>query len=142
MENNWIENYINAGSPDTSADHLALLALSKNFRIRRRVAENCKTPSEALEKLASDQHPEVRLAAAANPSTPVDITYRLAYDEDATVRFGLAEDPNMPLGVLKILSLDENPYVSCRAKRTMAEKQPQTIQGCILPWRTHRQRLA
>jgi hypothetical protein len=31
----------------------------------------------------------------------------------------LAEDHNLPPGVLRILVKDENPYVSCRAKRTI-----------------------
>ncbi len=69
----------------------------------------------------------MRLAAATNPSTPVDITYMLAYDPDPTVRHGIAEDATVPIGVLKILNHDENPYVACRARRTLEQLQ----------WRDH-----
>lgn len=146
MTNNWIENYIQAGNPETSSEQLARLAASRNHKIRLRVAENSNTPPDILESLAGDEHHDVRLAVAVNQSTPVDITYRLAYDDDVSVRYGLAEDTNVPVGVLKILSKDDNPYVSCRAQKTLDTLQDQlpTVpqEGRILAWRRPVQKYA
>lgn len=116
---NWIENYLRAGSPDTKIEELVQLAVSEDHKIRMRVAENPRTSPELLEYLAKDKHADVRLAAATNRATPPEIILRLAHDDDATVRHGLAEDPDTAREVLWILSNDENPYVSCRAHKTM-----------------------
>ncbi len=118
--NNWIEDYIRAGSSKTSKEQLAKLAHSDYAKIRIRVAENPRTPTKVLEVLARDPEPDVRLAAGTNSSTPVDVVYGLALDSDPTVRHGLAEDPTMPLGVLKMLANDENAYVRCRAVKTLS----------------------
>lgn len=118
--NNWIEDYVRAGSSKTSEEQLAKLAHSDHAKIRMRVAENPRTPTKVLELLARDPESDVRLAAGTNGSTPVDVVYGLALDSDPTVRHGLAEDPNMPLGVLKILANDDNAYVRCRATKTLS----------------------
>lgn len=115
----WIENYLKAGSPQTSKGQLAILAYSDNHRIRMRVAENPRTPPELLAHLATDTEADVRLAVATNRSCPVSIAKKLAHDEDPTVRHGLAEDPNTRFEVLRVLADDSNPYVSCRARKTM-----------------------
>lgn len=116
---NWIEDYLKAGCPESPKEQLALLAYSKDHRIRMRVAENSGTPMEILECLSRDENSDVRLAVAANPNTPVEIIRMLAHDADPTVRHGLAEDPNTPSDVLSRLLEDGNPYVSCRANKTM-----------------------
>lgn len=120
----WIECYIAAGC-DTSQENLSRLAMSEDVRIRQRVAENSKEPPAVLESLARDDSPDVRLAVSTNPSCPVDVTFAMAYDPDATVRYGLAEDANAPPGVLKILAADENPYVRCRAEKTLLALEKQ-----------------
>lgn len=116
---NWIENYLRAGSSETTIEELAQLAVSEHHKIRMRVAENLRTSPEILEYLANDKHTDVRLAVATNRTAPPEVILKLAHDDDATVRHGLAEDPDTARVVLWILSNDENPYVSCRARKTM-----------------------
>lgn len=116
---NWIEDYIKAGCPQTPKDQLAILAQSKNHKIRMRVAENSETPIEILKYLSKDEHSDVRLAVATNPNSSLEIIRILANDSDPTVRHGLAEDPNTAHDILKMLLEDNNPYVSCRANKTM-----------------------
>jgi hypothetical protein len=115
----WVENYLKAGSPETSPSQLAVLAYSDNHKIRIRVAENPRTPPELLSHLAKDSESDVRLAVATNRSCPAPVVRMLASDADPTVRHGLAEDPNTRFEVLRILTNDPNPYVSCRARKTM-----------------------
>ncbi|HEY9792465.1 MAG TPA: HEAT repeat domain-containing protein [Candidatus Obscuribacterales bacterium] len=116
---NWIENYLRAGDPEVSEQQLALLANSENSRIRMRVAENPRATRRILEKLAVDTDPDVRLAVATNRSSPRYLIEQLALDKDATIRHGIAEDPLTPLTLLQQLCHDGNPYVSCRAKKTL-----------------------
>ena len=60
------EKYIKAGHPATDIEDLRLLAKDDIDNVRRRVAENLKTPAEILAVLAADGHPEVRIAVAEN----------------------------------------------------------------------------
>ena len=113
------DDYLQACDPDCEPAILRRFAESPSQRVRLRVAENQSTPAELLEKLSQDPDPDVRLAVGANPRAPVDITYALAFDADPTVRYGLAEDASLPPGVLRILCRDQNPYVACRAMRTI-----------------------
>ncbi|MBX9671036.1 MAG: hypothetical protein K2X93_25815 [Candidatus Obscuribacterales bacterium] len=118
MMSDYFETCAKAGHPEYKQQILGF-ALSPDPGVRIRVAENTDVPTDVLELLSIDNAADVRLAVGLNPSTPVDITYMLAYDDDQTVRFGLAEDYHAPLGVLKILSKDDNPYVACRAQKTV-----------------------
>lgn len=113
-------NYVQAGSQSCSPAVLEQLSYSDMERIRRRVAENPKTPIDVLERLSSDPCADVRIAVGTNPSTPGHISYGLAFDQDPNVRLGLAEDISTPVELLDKLAEDENPYISCRASQTRA----------------------
>ncbi|MBX9670258.1 MAG: hypothetical protein K2X93_21840 [Candidatus Obscuribacterales bacterium] len=113
-----------AGNPNTPLSVLSRLANDECEIIRRSVAENPKTPKEMLQSLAKDASSEVRLAVAENPHTPSDILVVLAADSAVDVRYGVAENPHMPEGILLKLSKDENPYVRCRALKTLQMLAP------------------
>lgn len=113
-----------AGNPNTPAQVLFKLAEDGLAAIRRRVAENQKTPPEALVRLSEDSDPDVRLAVAENPNSPPELLARLAGDDDVDVRYGVAENPHMPEEILLKLSDDENPYVRCRALKTLQMLAP------------------
>jgi len=111
--------YLAAGNHTTSRDDLALLAHSREPRVRGRVAENPSCPTTALQALAEDEHPDVRSNVAGNPKATFPMLRQLAKDFCLNVRYTLAEDHNLPRPLLKMLSRDDNPYVSMRAKRTL-----------------------
>ncbi len=113
-----------AGNPNTPRQVLERLSEDAMPGIRRRTAENPKTPVEVLLRLAQDGHPDVRLAVAENPNTPPEVLALLAEDADADVRYGVAENPHMPEEILMKLGDDENPYVRCRALKTMQMLAP------------------
>lgn len=131
-----------------NAEKIALLASSSNFvpvltgesmeglevwlevlfahrasAILMRLAENPRTPRKLLESLANQADSEIRTAVAENPNCPLDILMQLAEDEDADVRYSIAENHNVPMDVLLKLSEDDNPYVGCRANRTLVRLQ-------------------
>ena len=116
-----------AGHPDTSEDELEVLSRHEHHHIRRRVAENDRTPVKVLMLLARDEHAEVRVGVAEHPRTPQEILDRLAADESLEVRHSLAENHNLPMSILLRLAEDENPYVSHRAWRTLRRLQPPDI---------------
>ena len=113
-----------AGNPNTPRQVLTRLATDEEPAIRRCVAVNPKTPIDVLRRLATDDSGEVRLAIAENPYVPTDVLICLATDLDVDVRFGVAENPHMPEDVLFKLSTDENPYVRCRAMKTLQMLAP------------------
>jgi len=123
QNNDWFSDYIDAGSEfldQQAVESIERLAKHAAPRVRRRLAENSRCPQTILERLSRDSDAEVRSAVAANPATPVDLVFALALDVDATVRYAMAEDVSLPAGVLRLLSRDDNPYVSCRARKTLA----------------------
>ncbi len=111
--------YIVAGNPNTPAEILCRLAHDPLYSVRRRVAENPRTPVLTLVDLARDENVDVRLAVAENRNAPEHVLAELAVDEDVDVRYGLAENSCQPEEILKTLAEDENPYVACRARRTL-----------------------
>lgn len=113
-----------AGNPNTPLSVLSRLANDECETIRRSVAENPKTPKEMLQALAKDISSEVRLAVAENPHTPSEILVVLAADLAVDVRYGVAENPHMPEGILLKLTKDDNPYVRCRALKTLQMLAP------------------
>jgi hypothetical protein len=117
---NWKIPYLKAANPQISREQLALLAQSDNHKVRRRVAEHSNTPSVVLAQLSQDDHASVKLEAARNSAAPTEIALELAHDSDPTVRYGLAEDANISKEALGTLVMDENPYVSDRARKTLA----------------------
>ncbi len=108
-----------AGNPNTPRQVLTRLSMDESASIRRAVAINPKTPVEVLERLASDQVSEVRLAVAENPNAPENVLISLSADESVDVRYGMAENPHVPEEVLFKLTTDENPYIRCRATKTL-----------------------
>jgi hypothetical protein len=113
------QEYLAAGNHATSREDLLVLALSKEAKVRGRVAENPSCPTVALRVLAEDEHPDVRSNVAANPKATFAMLRQLAKDFCLNVRYTLAEDHSLPHPLLKMLSRDDNPYVSERAKQTM-----------------------
>jgi hypothetical protein len=112
--------YLAAGNNSTSREDLAQLALSKEPKVRGRVAENPSCPTVALMVLAEDEHPDVRSNVAGNPKATFKMLRRLAQDFCLNVRYTLAEDHSLPDPLLRMLSRDENPYVCERAKQTLS----------------------
>jgi hypothetical protein len=113
-------DYIRAGSDDVSAEDLQILASSEITAVRRRVAENEKTPEAVLASLAKDKSAEVRMSVASNKSTPMSIVTQLASDENADVRHLLASTSYVPKHLLRQLADDANPHVAQRAKIMLA----------------------
>jgi hypothetical protein len=100
------------------------LAGEESALIRRHVALNPKTPVETLRKLAEDRETDVRLAVAENVHTPQEILCVLSTDTDMDVRYGVAENPHMPEDILVELTQDDNPYIRCRALKTLQMLAP------------------
>lgn len=113
-----------ASNPNTPRQVLMRLAGDASASIRQSIAENPKSPPEVLRKLCEDIEAEVRLAIAENPNTPADVLATLATDVDVDVRYGVAENPRMPETILFALSSDENPYIKCRALKTLKMLSP------------------
>jgi hypothetical protein len=111
--------YIVAGNPNTPKEVLAKLANDVLESIRRRVAENPRTPVTSLVAMARDPDVDVRLSVAENANTPAEILEQLANDDSVDVRYGVAENPHIPVDLLQMLTNDENPYVACRAQKTL-----------------------
>ncbi len=112
--------YIVAGNPNTPREVLAKLSTDVLETVRRRVAENPRTPAGVLAQLAHDPSVDVRLSVAENPTTPPEVLEELYADDDVDVRYGVAENPHIPAEYLQRLAEDENPYVACRARKTLA----------------------
>jgi len=112
-------DYLRAGQWKISRKMMGSLAESPVASVRRRVAENPKTPSEILCNLARDLDPEVRIAAAQNNGLPKNYLMEMIEDECDDVRYALAADPLIPIDSLMMLSEDANPYVACRAATTL-----------------------
>jgi len=111
--------YIVAGNPNTPREVLAKLSTDVLETVRRRVADNPRTPVTSLTQLAHDPSVDVRLSVAENPNTPPNILEQLAADDDVDVRYGVAENPHIPMEFLRRLAEDSNPYVACRAEKTL-----------------------
>lgn len=111
--------YIVAGNPNTPKEVLAKLASDVLENVRRRVADNPRTPVGALMQLAHDPSIDVRLSVAENPNTPPAVLEQLAADDCVDVRYGVAENPHIPEEFLRTLAEDSNPYVACRAQKTL-----------------------
>lgn len=113
-----------ASNPNTPRQVLERLAGEESALIRRHVALNPKTPVETLRKLAEDRETDVRLAVAENVHTPQEILCVLSTDADMDVRYGVAENPHMPEDILVDLTQDDNPYIRCRALKTLQMLAP------------------
>lgn len=113
-----------ASNPNTPRQVLERLSAEQSAVIRRHVALNPKTPVETLRRLAEDEETDVRLAVAENIGTPQEILIVLSSDPDMDVRYGVAENPHMPEEILVELTQDDNPYIRCRALKTLQMLAP------------------
>ena len=75
--------------------------------VRKHVARNEQTPSEALEKLALDASPKVRDSVASNNSTPAALLHRLVQDPVQKVRECSVWNQNITVESLLLLSEGE-----------------------------------
>jgi hemerythrin-like domain-containing protein len=114
------EDYLKAGLAETSAVDLQELAASEIMVVRRRVAENERTPVEVLSTLAKDKAAEVRMAVASNKVTPSSLLVHLVCDASPDVRYWMASTSYIPKHLLRQLADDENPHVAQRAKAMLA----------------------
>lgn len=88
-------------------DHLRQLASSDTMEVCLAVAQDHRTPVEALRTLAQDAEVWVRTAVAVNLSTPVEVLSVLAQDTAEETRAAVAGNPHTPTDVLSSLALDE-----------------------------------
>ncbi len=109
-----------AVNPNTPARVLAELCETAPDCIIERIAENPRASAEMLSKLAHHCSAAVRVAVAENTNTVLDVLLELCQDESVDVRYSIAENHSMPFGILESLVDDENPYVSMRARKTLA----------------------
>lgn len=111
--------YLVASRSNCPEELLVCFAASRNTRLRVRVAENPNCPVWLLMKLARDSDPVVRTTVAEHRQTPPAVLELLAQDLCADVRYGLAENPHLPASILAYLCDDLNPYIACRAHKTL-----------------------
>lgn len=111
--------YLCAGNPKISKSCMYKFALDSCYRIRCRVAECTEIPIQLLYRLATDSHPDVRVSVGENRRAPQHLMERLSSDQDVDVRHALAENAHTPRSILHKLVQDENPFVSCRAIKTI-----------------------
>lgn len=114
-----LEQYILAGSSETNAEKLRVLAEHFCDKIRMRVAENPSTPQDVLRNLAHDPNHDVRVAVASNTSCEEAVIGRLARDSDVVVRHGLAQNIDTPRAILEELADDENGWVKGEALKSL-----------------------
>ncbi len=119
-----------ARDPDLSAEALAALAVSSDWRSRQTCARNINCPPALLVALSSDSDVDVRVAVALNPATPQaqlraflydDMAHvraaavtsavpsdlvRLAADPESLVRIAVANHPDTPTDALATLATD------------------------------------
>jgi hypothetical protein len=130
--------HIIASDPNTAPSILEGLARVCNPTVLEHIATNANTPPAILETLVAHPEPNVRAALAENKSTPFSCLWRLAHDEDADVRFQLAENHNLPKQVLSALAEDDNPYVACRAQKTLERISSEPALETSQDWKAFR----
>lgn len=118
-----LQKYIAAGCELTSTIVLVKLATDRSQKVRRRIAENPRTPITILAMLVSDRSPDVRIGVSDNPATPLGLMLLLSDDSSVDVRYALAENSRSPHQVLCRLTRDENPYVANRAALTLSHER-------------------
>jgi hypothetical protein len=114
-----VSDRIIATSSKTAPDVLEALSRTASPIILELIAGNGNCPASLLKRLCKHSSAQVRLAAAENSNTNIETLWQLVNDDDLDVRFGLAENHRIPELILRALSEDENPYVACRAAKTL-----------------------
>jgi hypothetical protein len=87
-----------------------------------RLAESPQVSSHTLTALAFHRSVQVRCAVADHGKTPLSTLLMLTQDESEDLRYQLAENHNVDDSVLLRLVDDVNPFVACRAERTLARR--------------------
>lgn len=129
--NNAHTNYIRwqiATYPDSPSAVLEYLCQFDNEQLLVRIAENPQASTDTLARLSTSKYNSVRIAVADNQNTPIHAIRALTLDEDVDVRYSMAENPALPATLLAQLSADSNAYVATRAARTMARRNPASIE--------------
>lgn len=121
-------------SQDSSPCILESLSDLCSTRVLEHIAANPATPVALLQWLVHHASADVRSAVADNPSTPIECLWKLANDADADVRYQLSEHHRLPLLILEKLCEDDNPYVACRAQRTIHRLSPKQTSTGTLSW--------
>lgn len=134
-----VSDRIIATSAKTAPDVLEALSRTANPMILELIAGNSNCPASLLKRLTKHSSAQVRLAAAENSNSNLETLWQLVNDEDADVRFGLAENHRMPELILKALSEDDNPYVACRAAKTLERVETnRSVAGESKSWKKFR----
>jgi hypothetical protein len=84
-----------------------------------KLAELRKIPKGTFK--ASDKNVDVRRFVACNPSTPSEALIKLASDKDFYVRSSIAANPSTTREILEILLLD--PWIHDEVIKILVEKQ-------------------
>jgi len=128
-----------ATSAKTAPDVLEALSRTASPMILELIAGNANCPQSLLRRLAKHNSANIRAAAAENSNMDLETLWYLAQDVDADVRFSMAENHRMPELVLKALVEDENPYVACRASKTLERVlEARTVAGETQSWKNFR----
>lgn len=117
-----------ATHPDSPSAVLDYLANIDNEQLLVRIAENPQASTPTLARLAESLYSSVRIAVADNANTPIHVVKGLINDSAIDVRYSMAENPALPASLLTELSTDENAYVAVRAARTMARRNPCSVE--------------
>lgn len=114
--------------PDSPAAVLDFLSNIDKEELLIRIAENPQAATPTLARLAQSPYDAVRIAVADNGNTPIHIVKSLTHDPSADVRYSMAENPALPATLLTDLSNDDNAYVATRARKTMARRNPASVE--------------
>lgn len=109
----------NVITPALGGGNLTFLSLAEDREFLLRVSEHENTSPSILELLVKHSDPDIRCAVAVHPNTPFSSLKEMASDPDPTVRYQLAECIHIDPQILAVLCEDENPYVACRAYKTL-----------------------
>lgn len=112
-------SWVAATNPATAQLVLATLARTGIPELLEHIAMNCNTSSETLASMAAHPAEAVRIAVAESPNSSLSTLWQLAKDSCPDVRYSLADNHNIAIEILQALTGDDNPYVSCRARRTL-----------------------
>ncbi|MCC6979875.1 MAG: hypothetical protein IT343_16275 [Candidatus Melainabacteria bacterium] len=134
-----LNDRIIATSAMTAPDVLEALSRTASPMILELIAGNANCPPSLLNRLAKHHSASVRTAAAENSNMNLETLWQLVQDEDDDVRFSMAENHHMPELVLKALAEDHNPYVACRASKTLERViESRSVAGETQSWKNFR----
>ncbi|MBX9668371.1 MAG: hypothetical protein K2X93_12165 [Candidatus Obscuribacterales bacterium] len=119
--------------PGTPTAVLDAISPGASTRVLQRIAEHPNTSRHLLTLLAYNRSVDVRMAVCENVSTPLTCIWALSNDSSDDVRYRLAEHASLPAVVMQALTADENPYVACRASKTLTqiENDQARVQLCL-----------